>query len=78
MNNKKNSRTSGLSKIRKNGAATRETKSTKNNKHIDVVAFSFEETANILFSLPSEKVLANQDKQLSQLRAELEPLLEKN
>ncbi|GAB0109400.1 universal stress protein [Pseudoalteromonas distincta] len=52
-------------------------KALKNNKCIDVVAFSFEETGNILFSLPPEKVLAIQDKQLSQLRAELEPLLEK-
>ena len=49
----------------------------KNNKHIDVVAFSFEETGNILFSLSPEKVLAIQDKQLSQLKAELEPILAK-
>ncbi|GAA81049.1 universal stress protein [Pseudoalteromonas sp. BSi20495] len=52
-------------------------KALQDSKHIDIVAFSYEDTGNILFSLSPEQVLAIQDKQLSLLRATLEPLLKK-
>lgn len=51
-------------------------KALKNNKHIDVVAFTYEDTSNILFSLSPEQVLEIQNKQLTQLRAALDPLLQ--
>ncbi|WP_076918536.1 universal stress protein [Pseudoalteromonas sp. SK18] len=50
-------------------------KALQGDKHIDIVAFSFEETGNILFSLSPEQLLALQDKCLSSLRAQLEPLI---
>lgn len=47
------------------------------NKQINIVAFTYEETSNILFSLSPEQVLSIQDSQLCALRDSLEPLLEK-
>lgn len=50
-------------------------KALQGDKHIDIVAFCFEETANVLFSLSPEQLLSLQDQCLSSLRAQLEPVI---
>jgi universal stress protein E len=47
----------------------------KGVKHIDIVAFSYEDTSSILFSLPPDEALAIQDKELAKLRTSLSPLI---
>ncbi|WP_217876484.1 universal stress protein [Pseudoalteromonas shioyasakiensis] len=47
----------------------------KGLKHIDIVAFSYEDTNNILFSIPPDEALAIQDKELAKVRAALAPLI---
>ena len=47
----------------------------KGVKHIDLVAFSYEDTNNILFSIPPDEALAIQDKELAKVRAALSPLI---
>ena len=39
----------------------------KGVRHIDIVAFSYEDTNSILFSIPPEEALAIQDKELGKI-----------
>ncbi|AXV65588.1 hypothetical protein D0907_10025 [Pseudoalteromonas lipolytica] len=48
----------------------------KGVRHIDIVAFSYEDTNSILFSIPPEEALAIQDKELGKIRDTLSPLID--
>jgi universal stress protein E len=51
------------------------TKALKEQKSIDIAAFTYEETGNVLLSLDPEQQLKIQDKQLNDLKATLAPII---
>ncbi|MBQ4833240.1 universal stress protein [Pseudoalteromonas sp. MMG010] len=52
------------------------TKAIKENKSIDIAAFDYEETGNILFSLEPQQQLKIQQSKLSELQVSLMPLID--